>query len=78
MIGTGADNTDVDPVSFVPSCIPVDDIDSVSCIEVIDGSFSVDFPDLEKAHVSQDQDNCTERSRIEGRFLPMISFGSWQ
>lgn len=53
MVGTGADNTNVDSVSLVPSCVTVDDVDSVSCVEVVNGTFSVDFPDLYRAHVSK-------------------------
>lgn len=44
MVGTGADDSDVDPVSLVPSCISVDNVNSVSGVEVVDGSFSVDLP----------------------------------
>ena len=50
MVGTGADNADVDAVLFVPAGIAIYDVDSISSIEVIDGSFSVDLPDLSKLH----------------------------
>lgn len=46
MVGTGADNSDFDLILLVPSCKSVDDVDTVSGIQVIDSSFSVDSPDL--------------------------------
>jgi hypothetical protein len=46
MIGTGADNSDADAVSFVPTGIAIDDIDAVSCVEIVDRSFAIDLPDL--------------------------------
>ena len=46
MVGTGADNADVDAVLLVPASIAIYDVDSISGIEVVDGSFSVDLPDL--------------------------------
>lgn len=47
MIGTGADDADIDPVPLIPSGIAIDDIDSRTSVEVVDSAFSVDFPDLE-------------------------------
>lgn len=46
MVGTSAHNSDIDPVSLVPSCIAVDDVDSVSSVQVVDCSLPVDLPDL--------------------------------
>lgn len=46
MIGTGADDANIDPVSLVPSGKPIDDVDTVSRVEIVDGAFSVDSPDL--------------------------------
>lgn len=46
MVGTSTDNPDSDAVLLVPSCEAVDDIDAVSCVQVINSSLSVDFPDL--------------------------------
>ena len=47
MVCSRADNADVDPVSLVPSCKAIDDVNAVSRVEIIDSSFTVDFPDLE-------------------------------
>jgi len=46
MVGSGADNSDTDAVSLVPAGISIDNVDTVSGVEVVDGSFSVDLPDL--------------------------------
>jgi hypothetical protein len=46
MIGTGADNADLYSVLLVPSCETVDDVDAVSCVQVVNSSLSVDSPDL--------------------------------
>ena len=46
VVGAGADHPNVDPVSLVPSCISINDVDSVTSVQVIDGSLSVDFPYL--------------------------------
>lgn len=46
MVGSSTDDSNVDSVSLVPASISVDDINAISCIEIIDSSFSVDFPDL--------------------------------
>lgn len=46
MVGTRADNPNFDLVLLVPSCEAFDNIDSVSGIQVIDCSFSVDLPYL--------------------------------
>ena len=53
MIGTSADHTDVDPVALVPAGVAIDDIDAVPGVEVVDGTFSVDTPDLDNQCVSQ-------------------------
>jgi len=46
MVGSSTDDSDVDSVSLVPSCVSIDDIDSVASVQVVDSSFSVDLPDL--------------------------------
>ena len=46
VVGSSTDDSNVDSVSLVPASISVDDINAISCIEIIDSSFSVDFPDL--------------------------------
>lgn len=46
MIGTGADDADIDPIPLIPSGKAIDDIDSGPGVEVVDSAFSVDFPNL--------------------------------
>jgi hypothetical protein len=46
VVGTSADNSDLDPVFLVPSCKTVDDVNSVSCVEIINSTFTVDSPNL--------------------------------
>lgn len=46
MVCAGTDNADLDPVALVPSCETIDDIDSAAGVEVVDGTLSVDTPDL--------------------------------
>lgn len=47
MVGTGANNANVDAIFLVPAGEAIDDVDSVSGVEVVDGSFSIDFPYLD-------------------------------
>lgn len=47
MVGTSADDTDAYPVALVPSSKSIDDIDAVSGVEVVNGTFTVDAPDLQ-------------------------------
>lgn len=46
VVGTSADDSDVDSVSLIPSSKSIDDVDSVPGVKVIDSTFSVDLPDL--------------------------------
>jgi hypothetical protein len=46
MVGSSAYNADVKAIAFVPAGETVDDVDSTTGIEVVDGPFSVDEPDL--------------------------------
>lgn len=47
MVSSGAYDADIDAVSFVPSCKAVDDVDSIPCVQIVDGALAVDFPDLQ-------------------------------
>jgi hypothetical protein len=47
MVGAGAYNADAYPVALVPSSKPINDIDAVPGVEVINGTLTVDTPDLE-------------------------------
>lgn len=61
MVGPGANNTDANAVTLVPASISIDDIDAVSCVQVIDSTLTVDTPDLEEtipsvtAHTGSDR-----------------------
>ena len=46
VVGASADNAHSDPVLLVPSRKTVNDVDSVSGVEVVNGTLAVDFPDL--------------------------------
>lgn len=48
MIGSGAHDTDIDAVPLVPSSEAVNDVDSVPRVQVIDGTLSIDSPNLER------------------------------
>jgi hypothetical protein len=46
MVGTGTNDPDPDSVRLVPSCKTVDNVDTISCIEVVNGPFAIDTPNL--------------------------------
>jgi hypothetical protein len=46
MIGTSANHPNIDTVTLIPAREAIDNIDSVSGIQIVDGSFSVDSPNL--------------------------------
>jgi hypothetical protein len=46
MVGTRADNTNVDAVALVPAGETIDNIDTVASVEVVDSTLAVDTPDL--------------------------------
>jgi hypothetical protein len=46
MIGTSTDNPDLDSVLLIPSCEAVYNVDTISSVEIVDGTFTVDSPDL--------------------------------
>lgn len=46
MVSTSADNADSNAIALVPASKPVHDIDAVSGVEIVDGSFAVDSPHL--------------------------------
>lgn len=46
VVGTGADDPHADAVSFIPAGEAIDNVDAIASIQVVDGSFSVDLPDL--------------------------------
>lgn len=46
MVGTSADNTDVDAVALVPAGETIDNVDTVAGVEVVNSTLAVDTPDL--------------------------------
>jgi hypothetical protein len=46
MIGTSADNSDSDSVLLVPSGKPIDNVDPISGVQVVNCSLAVNSPDL--------------------------------
>jgi len=46
MVGSGADDSDVDAISLVPPCETIDDVDSFSGVQIVDSTLSIDFPYL--------------------------------
>ena len=52
MVGSSRDDSNINPVTLVPASEAIDDIDTISSVEVVDGAFTVDFPDLSQKEVS--------------------------
>lgn len=46
MVGAGADNADVDAIALVPAGEAIDNVDAVAGVQVVDGTLTVDPPDL--------------------------------
>ena len=46
MVGTSADNTDVDAVALVPAGETIDNVDAVAGVQVVDSTLAVDTPHL--------------------------------
>ena len=56
MIGTSADNPDPDSVLLVPSCKPINNVDPISGVQVVNCSLAVNSPDLlRKCLAKEDQ-----------------------
>lgn len=53
MIGSSANNAHADPVSLIPASVAINDIYSVTSIQVVDSTLSVDSPYLPRENVSQ-------------------------
>jgi hypothetical protein len=47
MVGASAHHANAYPVTLIPAGISVDDIDAIPSVEVVNGTFTVDAPDLE-------------------------------
>ena len=46
MVSSGADNAHADPIALIPPGVAINNVDAVSGVQVINGTFSVYFPDL--------------------------------
>ena len=46
MVCSGADDSNIDAISLIPSSKAIDNIDSVSGVQIVDSAFPVDLPDL--------------------------------
>jgi hypothetical protein len=46
VVCTSTDDSDSDSVALIPAGVTIDNVDAVSGVEVVDGTFSVDLPDL--------------------------------
>jgi hypothetical protein len=46
MVGTGADDAHADAVALVPAGVPINDVDAIPGVEVVDSTLTVDAPDL--------------------------------
>jgi hypothetical protein len=43
MVSPGSDDSDLDPVLWVPTCETIKDVDVFTSVEVVDGTLSVDL-----------------------------------
>lgn len=46
MVGTSADNSNIDPVPLVPACIAIHYVDTVPGVEIVDRPLAIDLPYL--------------------------------
>ena len=72
MVGTSTNDSDIDSITFIPTSITINNVNSVSRIQIIDSSFTVDFPGLyhETRDVSDARDSNAgcDKKRACGRF----------
>ena len=47
MVGASTDDTDADAVLLIPAGVTIDNVNTVAGVQVVDGTFAVDLPDLE-------------------------------
>ena len=48
VVGSRANDPDVDPVPLIPASKAIDDVDTVSGVQVINCPFTIDLPDLQQ------------------------------
>jgi len=66
MVSTGTDDTNANPVALVPASVPINDIDTVTGVEIIDSTLAIDLPYLYKRTISiggRGREHVTERSK---------------
>ena len=64
MVGASADDPHADAVALIPSCKAVDDVDAVAGVEVVDGTLTVDSPDLDSVLLAIEADEERRKKRI--------------
>lgn len=69
MVGSCTDNANIYPVSFIPTRKAVNNINSISGVEIVDSAFSVDQPDLSENRSALAREERTSSNRI----LPTIT-----
>jgi len=52
MVGSSTDDAYADAVTLIPPSVAINNVDAISSIEIVDSTFSVDFPHLEECRVS--------------------------
>jgi len=48
VVGTGANNPDLDTVALIPAGVTINNVNAVTGVEVVDSTFTVDPPDLKE------------------------------
>lgn len=46
MVSACADDPDIDAVSFIPAGVAIDNVNPISCVQVVNSTLPVDTPDL--------------------------------
>lgn len=74
MVGTCADNADVYPVALIPASETVDNVDAIPRVEVIDGTLSVNAPNLDAYVSSRDLRMTVEmRGRLTSGLIGLLT-----
>ena len=72
VICTSTDDSDIDSIPFVPSGKAIDDIYSISGIQIINSTFSVDFPHLELRLLSAKKLGASQEARKRKHVLQCV------
>ena len=60
MVSTGADDANVNSVFLVPTGIAIDDVDAIPRVQVINGSLTIDLPNLSLMDESAKKGPCQD------------------